>query len=257
MCYYPDCIERIVRIVEGEPIVQAEIAHICAANQNGPRYVADISDEDRRAFPNLIFLCVAHHKIVDRNQGAGYSIETLRRWKVARETPALAELRGLRDLTEDRLQEMIGDALESAHDRVGDALARLEETDREAASLLAAVLDEVSSSGRFGIVPDPDAAMILARSADALSGLPDYAPMMATASENLRGLPEYVSMIVSAAENLGSLAEYAAMIVAASEKLSGLPDYAPMIVDAAERLGSLPDYVAQLNSAIRHLNQHR
>lgn len=109
-CYFPGCKVPTFVFVDGEPIINYEIAHIRDAKP-GNRYVKDMTDDERRAFKSLVLLCQPHHTEVDKVHPDRYSIETLESWKVERESGAVAQLRGLDGLTEDRLAEMIREAL--------------------------------------------------------------------------------------------------------------------------------------------------
>ncbi|GAA2188093.1 hypothetical protein [Micromonospora lupini] len=253
VCYFPGCSQRIVLIVNGEPIVQAEIAHIRAAKANGPRYFKDMSDDERRSYANLIWLCVAHHKVVDRNRGADFSIETLERWKSERESPAMDALKGLGQLDENRLQELISEALETAQDKLSDALKRFEQVDSEAANLLANLVDEISSTGRLGAVPDPDVSAMLAEAASSLSHLPDYAPMLADAGEKLSYLPDVASQLSNAAASAAHLADVAIALDAASNKLQGLESLINQLNEAASSVSGASELVTQIRAAASSL----
>jgi hypothetical protein len=61
--------------------------------------------------------------MIDKLRPNDYSIEDLERWKSARETGGLAKLRGLDDLTEDRLQEMLAYSIKEARKEIRDMLA--------------------------------------------------------------------------------------------------------------------------------------
>lgn len=61
-CAFPECQNPIV---EESGTVTGEIAHICAASPNGPRYNHSQSEEERHGFDNLVLLCSRHHTIVD------------------------------------------------------------------------------------------------------------------------------------------------------------------------------------------------
>src|ERR1700680_259497 len=111
-CYYPNCSTPLFLIVGGKPQPNFMTAHIRAASPNGPRYFKEMSDDERRQFPNLVLLCLAHHNTVDGQDRDKYTIALLERWKSDRQAASLAELKGLREVTEDRLQEMITGALE-------------------------------------------------------------------------------------------------------------------------------------------------
>lgn len=117
-CYFPGCKVPVIVFVDGEPIINYQIAHIQDARP-GNRYVEQMTDDERRSFKNLVLLCQAHHTEVDKVHPGTYSSETLGRWKAEREGGVVAQLRGLDGLTEDRLAGMIREAL--ADRQAGDA----------------------------------------------------------------------------------------------------------------------------------------
>ena len=83
-CAYPECDEPLLRWVEGldTPVLNSRIAHIRAASALGPRYDEAMTDEDRRAFDNLVLLCLPHAEEVDLEALADrYLAETLHQWK--------------------------------------------------------------------------------------------------------------------------------------------------------------------------------
>jgi hypothetical protein len=80
-CYFPDCPHPIFELVEGEPIVAVEIAHIYGALPGSARFVETMTDDERRAFENLILLCTVHHKVVDGPRRDGYLPKRLQQWK--------------------------------------------------------------------------------------------------------------------------------------------------------------------------------
>lgn len=61
-CAFTDCTNP--HVIEG--VVVGKIAHIAAAEMDGPRYDVGMTDEERRSFDNLIVLCPTHHDIVDK-----------------------------------------------------------------------------------------------------------------------------------------------------------------------------------------------
>ena len=137
-CYWPKppCNAPVSVIINGEPVTNLQIAHIRAAKPNGPRYVPDMSDDERRSWKNLILLCTPHHSMIDKLKPNDYSIETLEQWKSQRETGGLARLKGLSDLTEDRLQEMLAFSIKEAHKEIREMLAENKPIDSDAAMLL-------------------------------------------------------------------------------------------------------------------------
>lgn len=109
-CYYPDCPQRIIVAIGEVPVVGVEIAHIRGANPGSARYDPTMTDEERAAFPNLILLCSAHHKLVDRIRPQDFPVETLEAWKRANEpedgVEALASS-GLTDAILDEVMEQV------------------------------------------------------------------------------------------------------------------------------------------------------
>lgn len=81
-CAHPDCANPV--IVQGteasDDAVLAQICHIYAASDNGPRGNPDLTDEERNSPDNLILLCGFHHPMVD-TQFQDYPAELLRHWK--------------------------------------------------------------------------------------------------------------------------------------------------------------------------------
>jgi len=112
-CYYPDCTTPIIEFIDGEPFVNFQIAHIRDAKP-GNRYVPDMSDDERRAFANLVLLCKPHHTLVDKTHPERFRIEDLQKWKADRESSGVDALADLRGLTESRLEELITDAVAAA-----------------------------------------------------------------------------------------------------------------------------------------------
>jgi hypothetical protein len=45
-----------------------------------------MTDQERNDFPNLIYLCRVHHRVVDEGTGEAYPVELLLDWKADRET---------------------------------------------------------------------------------------------------------------------------------------------------------------------------
>lgn len=80
-CYFPGCAHPIFELVDDEPIVAVEIAHIFGALPGSARYVETMTDDERRAFENLILLCTVHHKVVDGPRRDSYQPELLQQWK--------------------------------------------------------------------------------------------------------------------------------------------------------------------------------
>lgn len=79
-CQNPGCSEKLFDEAEGQRFLIAELAHVFAAQDDGPRANAELSEEERGAFENLIVLCANCHTKVDKAPDA-FSDSTLKRWK--------------------------------------------------------------------------------------------------------------------------------------------------------------------------------
>lgn len=75
-CAYPECNHLIIN---EEGVFVAQMCHIEAAMPGGPRFNPSQTNEERRAFDNLILLCHAHHKTTDDE--SKYSVDRLREIK--------------------------------------------------------------------------------------------------------------------------------------------------------------------------------
>jgi hypothetical protein len=102
-----------------------------------------MTEEERRAFTNLILLCHPHHTIVDRLRPQDFPVLTLQKWKASRETANQEALSRLREVTPDTLQTMLADALKERDEKLDDAIEQLQQVNAEAAQLLHSVLDEL------------------------------------------------------------------------------------------------------------------
>ena len=65
-CQNPGCLRGLFVDADGANIHIAEMAHIFAANNDGPRAKVELSPEERGAYGNLILLCPSCHTIIDK-----------------------------------------------------------------------------------------------------------------------------------------------------------------------------------------------
>lgn len=65
-CQNPKCESELFIDTAGKSIHIAEMAHVFAANDNGPRAQKKLSKEERGSFENLILLCANCHTMVDK-----------------------------------------------------------------------------------------------------------------------------------------------------------------------------------------------
>jgi hypothetical protein len=83
-CQNPGCAEHLfVDTGKGEMTHFAEMAHIVAASDDGPRANRKLSAAERGAYQNLILLCAKCHTIIDKAPDA-YPEDVIRRWKETR-----------------------------------------------------------------------------------------------------------------------------------------------------------------------------
>lgn len=134
-CYFPGCTTPIVVSMGGQPEVNVESVRIRTANTHGPRYVADLSDDDANSFGNLLLLCVPHRKAIDRDESA-HPADLLEMWKADREASGKEALRDLGALPEGQIDELLTAAFSAVQEQVGDALSRFEKAEPESAQLL-------------------------------------------------------------------------------------------------------------------------
>ncbi len=83
-CAYPGCSKKL--IAEDGVSIISKICHIAAASKEGPRFDANMTDDERREFDNLILLCDEHHIMIDNKENeAQYPASLLKEWKNAHE----------------------------------------------------------------------------------------------------------------------------------------------------------------------------
>lgn len=78
-CAFPGC-EKALIYPELHGVL-GEICHIRAANPKGPRYLAEMTDDERYDHDNLVLLCPTHHTWIDRLEPHIYTAEALHEMK--------------------------------------------------------------------------------------------------------------------------------------------------------------------------------
>lgn len=79
-CQNPGCNQPLFIDAEKAKVSVAEMAHIYAAEDDGPRPNADFTPEERGAFDNLILLCANCHTVIDKAPDA-FPDTVISRWK--------------------------------------------------------------------------------------------------------------------------------------------------------------------------------
>jgi hypothetical protein len=88
ICSQPEC--KVLTICPSDTISDkylyiGKAAHITAAASGGPRYDESLTPQQRGAIENAIFLCSSCADMIDKNNGADFSTEVLREWKLQHE----------------------------------------------------------------------------------------------------------------------------------------------------------------------------
>jgi len=79
-CQNPDCTRELFPTDRDDHPHLAEIAHIFAATDGGPRTNASLSEEERGNYNNLILLCANCHTLVDKTPDQ-HTAELMVSWK--------------------------------------------------------------------------------------------------------------------------------------------------------------------------------
>lgn len=95
ICSNPNCRRFTLAPSENEPekfILIGEAAHITAASPGFARYDGTLTKEQRTSAENGIFLCASCATMIDKNQGADFPVELLKKWKREHEEWVAANL---------------------------------------------------------------------------------------------------------------------------------------------------------------------
>jgi hypothetical protein len=79
-CQNPECANELFEDAAGKSFHIAEMAHVFAANDTGPRANPVLTEEERGAFENLILLCANCHTKIDKAPEA-YTDQMILKWK--------------------------------------------------------------------------------------------------------------------------------------------------------------------------------
>lgn len=88
-CAFPGCLTPVIDPQTNT--ILAEVCHIRAQNERGPRFEASQTPDERHALENLILMCSVHHKVIDAGENvATYTVAYLQKLKSQHEQAALA-----------------------------------------------------------------------------------------------------------------------------------------------------------------------
>lgn len=79
-CQNPACLRKLFVDTDTRNVHIAEMAHIFAANNSGPRANTTLSEEARGTYENLILLCPSCHTIIDKAP-EDFPDDLLEKWK--------------------------------------------------------------------------------------------------------------------------------------------------------------------------------
>ena len=251
-CYWPDpqCMKPVTEDVSGDKVLSVQIAHIRAARPDGPRYVKDMSDHDRRRFGNLILLCSTHHNVIDTVAPDKYSIETLDKWKQDREGKSFEVLKDVPSPNEARLQSLINESLSEQNkilerqiNRFEEALVKLAAIDSDAAGILK---QRMSTANK-----ELEAARLLMHTQDSSVWLREAGQLLVHTQDT-------ALFLLQAAQDLQGLEDRAESLRAATQDLQGLEDRAESLRAATQQQVNAADVLIALNGELeRRINDLR
>lgn len=96
LCAFPLCPHLLMN---AEGVFISQICHIEAADEGGQRFNESMTNEERRAFSNLMLMCHGHHKITDDVDK--YSVTDLKKMKAAHEARFSSPERVILDSIQD------------------------------------------------------------------------------------------------------------------------------------------------------------
>lgn len=255
-CYWPKpprCIVPVTVDVDGDMVLNVEIAHIRGARRHGPRYVESMTNEERRQFGNLLLLCPSHHRVIDVIRPDDYSIDELTKWKKNREAGNYRILEHIPVIDEDRLQTVLTDAiklqakeLEKQVSRFESAIAKLAAIDSESASLITQRMNAAERLHQAAsmLIHTEDTSEMLYAAGMSLQRTEITAEALLEAASGLR-------QIDSAADKLLDAAESFEPIIRAARTLANL------VVNLADTHDSLVAIDHILSEKIRELRDLR
>lgn len=250
-CYEPSCKARVMEWTGSTWVSIVEVAHICGLHKGSRRYDDQMSERERNNFKNLILLCKKHHDLVDgEHTWMNYTVTTLTQWKTAREGNLADELDQLDWITQDRMQELMANAIEETLNKILGAIDSISSISTETLRILKSLVSETLKLPYL----NPEDIASLEYCAEVFEILPEYLPTLFEAAGHLRDASEYSEILYQAAKKLDSLADNAEMLFYASKPLTNLDEHVPQLLEAAQiisgqSLFSYENGVREINAA--------
>lgn len=215
-CYAPKCPQRVLRMVDEEPSINIQIAHINGLNPGSARFDASIPVRELNNFGNLLLLCQAHHGPVDDlSKEAKFPKKLLLSWKLDREGEGYEQLAGLDMLGADDLEQILTSVVTDAKDELLAAIDEVAVDSKSTAALLRKLVEENFDRPYLDI----DAVAMLADSAASLRHLPDSAALLSSSAHRLGNLTDSAAMLDRAASTLTNAADQVGTIRSAASDL--------------------------------------
>ncbi len=105
-CAYPGCASHLVDTDTNT--ILAEICHIHAQSEGGPRFSPLLTKEQVHSFENLLLLCGSHHKVIDARENWGrFDADELRAMKASHEAHARQHHGVPFEISEEAAQQLI------------------------------------------------------------------------------------------------------------------------------------------------------
>ena len=247
-CYAPECPQRVLRMVDEQPSINIQIAHINGLNAGSARFDPSISKRELNSFNNLLLLCQAHHGPVDdRSKEEKYPKNLLLAWKQTREGDYRDQLAGLDALGKNDLQELLVSAVTDTRDEIMAAIDEVATVNTRAAELLGKLVRESFDQPYLDI----DAVALLADSAAALSHLPDSAVLLHKATQELDSIDYRVDLLYAAISSLSNAAENSGMLQSAASDLAS----ALKSVNETDTTSEIQRATSNIETATRKLSQ--
>jgi hypothetical protein len=157
LCAFPKCGSVLVNM---RGTMVGDICHIRAAEENGPRFDATMTNETRREDANLVLMCAIHHRQIDREHSI-YTVAKLAKIKREHEK----KFSEIEDTLTRRFDEQYQDETDSLDPTTPTTFARFDaaqragfdDEDRQKASRKVSAYIQ-----KLGLLPDDDRNLTVA-----------------------------------------------------------------------------------------------
>ncbi|MGB6161878.1 MAG: hypothetical protein WBF75_04770 [Pseudonocardiaceae bacterium] len=199
----------ILEVRPGVYYKNVQIAHIYGVRRGTPRFAADLSDEERDAFRNLLLLCLAHHSAIDDKKTGEklYPPELLHKWKHEHEGKNGPALAALGTISKEDLDALLVDVFAPPVERLQAIAEQLEKTGTLTKETVAELRQIIGVLTDAPVGPDATTTSHLVFAAEMLGGqgFNEAAKSLASAAETLPSSDE-INQLIAAAEVISAAA---------------------------------------------------